>query len=138
MKFNLVLPDKNNYEYKGLSANKSKFIWQDLATSIVEIHSTIVNPFDKKVCCFFALDKGQTRESRKIGGTKYLKRLILKVSDFDNKLEKACLIREVVKGQFAYSNEKTIAFAAFNGEFRNYWIYYKIFQSSNLKLYRTK
>ena len=127
MKFNLVLPEKTNYKYTGLSANQSKFIWQDVATSIVEVQSTIENPFDKQISCFFALEKGQTRKSREIGGSKYLKRLVLKVSVLNVELEQATLKREVVKAQFAYNKGDTLAFAAFQGEIKNYWIYYKLY-----------
>ena len=73
MKFQLILPAKNNYKYLGLSANKTRHIWQDKAVSIVQVQSTIENPFNRQVSLFFALETGQTKESRRTGGNLRLK-----------------------------------------------------------------
>lgn len=127
MKKNLILPDPKHYHCEGINPASNKHIWQDKGNKYIEIHSTLENPFYKPVSCYFAVDKGRSRESRATGGAKYFKKLILKVSDENPDLEKGVLTREVQKGHFVYNNEFTTAFAAFPTEDPVIWIYYRLY-----------
>lgn len=127
------MPSANNYEYMGENANKTKHIWYDKATPFVTVQSYEEFPFGKINTVFFAIEKGRNRKDRHKGGEKYLKRLILKISEPDNTLDKAILTREAAKAHFAYNNDNTIAFAAFYTDIQHYWVYYKLWDYNEWK-----
>jgi hypothetical protein len=126
--FSSILPDSCCYKYVGLSANKTKHIWQDRASKIVFIHSHLQDPFDKEISLFLSLEKGRSKIENENGIAKYPKRLVLKVSSPQLGLKKVKLTREVIKGQFIFcpSEEDLINIVGFSTNIKNHWLLYKL------------